>query len=86
MFVHCLFLIIWLGGETTSKRGRKNHDEKSIGFANAFYIFSIHDCFMKLRPEIVEIVGDSYDPKRLPLKGVAFNTHLTMQEEFFSIF
>ena len=27
---------------------------------------------MKFRPEIVEIVGDSYDPKRSLLKIVAF--------------
>ena len=33
-----------------------------------------HGCCMALRAEIVEIVGDSYDPKRSPLKGVAFNT------------
>ena len=43
-----------------------------MDFANVFYIFLSHDCFMKFRPEIVEIVGDSYDPKRSPLKIVAF--------------
>ena len=38
------------------------------------------------RPEIVEIVGDSYDPKRSPLKGVAFNsTFFNAGTSFFNI-
>ena len=61
-------------GKTMSKLGRKHHDEKSLDFANVFYIFLSHDCFMKFRPEIVEIVGDSYDSKSSPLKSVAFKS------------
>ena len=59
-------------GKSRWKLGRKNHDGKSMDFANAFYISLFRDCFMKFRPEIVEIVGDSYDSKRSQLKAVAF--------------
>ena len=54
------------------KLNGKHHDEKSLDFANVFYICLSHGCFMKFRPEIAEIVGDSFDSKRLPLKNVAF--------------
>ena len=46
-----------------------------------------HGCCMALRAEIAEIVGDSYDPKRSPLKGVAFNrTFYNARMSFFQYF
>ena len=46
-----------------------------------------HGCCMALRAEIAEIVGDSYDPKRSPLKGVAFNsTFYNAGKSFFQYF
>ena len=55
-------------GKTGSKKSRR---EVNGLCQRILHVFS-HDCFITFRPEIVEIVGDSYDPKRSPLKSVAF--------------
>ena len=55
-------------GKTRSKKSRR----KINGLCQRIlHVFS-HDCFITFRPEIVEIVGDSYEPKRSLLKSVAF--------------
>ena len=54
----------------------KKSRQKIIGLCQRILHVLSHDCFMKFRLEIVEIVGDSYDAKRSPLKIVAFNAHL----------
>ena len=64
-------------GETRSKKSRR----KVIGLCQRILHVLSHDCFMKFRPEIVEIVGDSYDPKRSPLKLWRLKAHLKMQGE-----
>ena len=55
-------------GKTRSKKSRR----KVNGLCQRILHVLSHDCFMKFRPEIVEIVGDSYDSKRSLLKRVAF--------------
>ena len=62
-------------GKTRSKKSRR---EVNWLCQCVLHVFS-HDCFITFRPEIVEIVGDSYDSKRSPLKSVAFKTGLNMQ-------
>ena len=52
-------------GKTRSKKSRR---EVNGLCQRILHVFS-HDCFMKFRPEIVEIVGDSY--------AVSY-THLTL--------
>ena len=52
-------------GETRSKKSRRKVIQRIS------HVLS-HDCFMKFRSEIVEIVGDSYDPNRPSLTIVAF--------------
>ena len=61
-------------GKTWSKLTRKKSRRKINGLCQRILHALSHGCFMKFRAEIVEIVGDSYDPKRSHLKIVAFKS------------
>ena len=69
--VFTLSMLVHLVGE---KLGRPKSRRKVIGLCQRILHFLSHGCFMKFRPEIVEIVGDSYDSKRSQLKSVAFKS------------
>ena len=66
------FSIVDVGPCGWAKTRSKTSRRKVIGLCQRILHVLSHDCFMKFRPEIVEIVGDSYDAKRSPLKSVAF--------------
>ena len=66
------FYIADFGSFGWGKTGSKKSRRKVNGLCQRILHVLSHDCFMKFRPEIVEIVGDSYDSKRSQLTIVAF--------------